>query len=64
MIFLICENNLKINDDIANEFTKYMVKYPYLYKDLAYTISNEIKNNAINLIQCSNAPAKLVPCHS
>ena len=50
MIFLICENNLKINDDVANEFTKYMVKYPYLYEDLAYTISDEIKKNAINPI--------------
>jgi len=41
---------LKINDSIAKEFTKYMIKYPNLYKKLAFTIFKEINNEIKNPI--------------
>jgi ubiquinone/menaquinone biosynthesis C-methylase UbiE len=36
---------LKINENIAEEFTGYMTKYPNLYRNLAYNISNEINKD-------------------
>ena len=41
---------MKINDNIAKEFTKYMIKYPDLYKNLAYTIYKEIAQDIKNPI--------------
>jgi len=41
---------VKINDNIAKEFTQYMIKYPDLYKNLAITIFKEIKQDSKNPI--------------
>lgn len=46
MNILICENKLKIDNNIANEFTNYMQKYPNLYKELAKTIYEEINKDS------------------
>jgi demethylmenaquinone methyltransferase/2-methoxy-6-polyprenyl-1,4-benzoquinol methylase len=43
---LICENKLKINKNIAEEFTNYMHKYPNLYEELAKTIYEELNEDA------------------
>jgi len=50
MIILKCDNKLKITDDIANEFIKYMSKYSNLYEELAQTIYKELTENIDNPI--------------
>jgi ubiquinone/menaquinone biosynthesis C-methylase UbiE len=50
MILYHCEIKVRINGKIAKEFTKYMLKYPNLYKNLAITIFKEINSEIKNPI--------------
>jgi ubiquinone/menaquinone biosynthesis C-methylase UbiE len=52
---------LKIDKNIAKEFTRYMEKYPILYKDIADKISNIIDdvNNKIYILDLGSGPGLL-----